>query len=251
VLPVLVYAGEVVVESGSGLVGSVPVENEVALRDIGEAIVSCGRCSRLVRWREQAEAYAPRVYAQENYWARPVPGFGDPGARVYALGLATSAHGGNRTGRAFTGNPSADWLVGALHRAGLANQPTSTYRADGLELHGVWMGSAVRCAPPQNRPTAAERASCVPYLQAELDALIELRVLLTLGQFAWRCALELVADRPFPKFAHGAEHPGRDGLVVLAAYHPSPQNTNTGRLTAAMLDEVVQRAKHLAGIDLA
>lgn len=235
-------------EGGSGSVGTASVKNELALRDAREAIISCSRCSRLVCWREQAAAHAPRAYADEDYWARPVPGFGDPGARVYALGLATSAHGGNRTGRAFTGNPSADWLVAALHRAGLANQPTSTHRADGLVLHRLWMGSAVRCPPPQNRPTAAERASCLPYLRAELDALIELRVLLTLGQFAWRCALDLVADPPVPKFAHGAEHLGRDGLVVLASYHPSPQNTNTRRLTAPMFDEVLARAKHLAGL---
>lgn len=215
---------------------------------VTRAIVDCDRCPRLVRWREDAATARPRAFADDEYWARPVPGFGDPNARLYALGMATAAHGGNRTGRAFTGNSSATWLMAALHRAGLANQAGSTHRGDGLKLHDVWMGSAVRCAPPRNRPTATERASCLPHLRAELDVLPELRVVMTLGQFAWRCAVDLLADRPFPKFAHGAECQARDGLTILASYHPSRQNTNTGRLTAPMLDDVVRRGRQLANI---
>ncbi len=224
------------------------VSPDLSLGDIEAAIVGCCRCPRLVCWREQASTQAPRAFADDRYWSRPVAGFGDPHARIYALGLATSAHGGNRTGRAFTGNPTAEWLVAALHRAGLANQATSTHRGDGLVLRGVWMGSAVRCAPPQNRPTATERATCLPYLDAELAALVDLRVILTLGQFAWRCAVELLTDRPFPKFAHGAEYRTSSGQILLASYHPSRQNTNTGRLTQSMLDDVVQRASQLASL---
>ena len=236
------------VESDEAVAGLTPGIGEHALREIEAAIVGCCRCPRLVCWREQAAAKAPRAFADDAYWSRPVAGFGDPGARIYILGLATAAHGGNRTGRAFTGNASADWVVTALHRAGLANQATSTRRGDGLALHRVWMGSAVRCAPPQNRPTATERATCLPYLDAELTALADLRVVLALGQFAWRCATELLTDRPVPKFAHAAEHRATSGQVLLASYHPSRQNTNTRRLTRSMLDEVVDRAKQLADV---
>lgn len=202
-------------------------------------------------WRESARARAPRSLRGEPYWARPVPGFGDPQARLYVLGLAPAAHGGNRTGRSFTGNPTADWLIAALHRAGLANQPTSEHRADGLRLHGVRVGSAVRCAPPQNQPTPAERDTCLPFLRAELDALPELRVILALGRFAWICAQRLLAPRPHVRFGHGARQPAMDGLTLFASYHPSRQNTNTARLTVAMLDELVVRAADLAGLGAA
>ena len=217
-----------------------------ALDLIGREIVACRRCPRLVGWREAVAVAPPPRFRDASYWARPVPGYGDQQARMYVLGLAPSAHGGNRTGRSFTGNPTADWLVAALYRAGLASQPTSEHRADGLMLDGVWMGSAVRCAPPQNRPTAAERERCLPYLAAELTALQRLRVVLTLGQFAWRCATELLAPDARPRFAHGAELAAAGGLTILASYHPSRQNTNTGRLTEAMLDAVVQRGRELS-----
>ena len=219
------------------------------LNELGSEIVGCRRCSRLVAWREAAPLHPPPSLQGSRYWAKPVPGFGDPAARIYALGLAPSAHGGNRTGRSFTGNPTADWLVAALYRAGLANQTTSEHRGDGLVLRGVWMGSAVRCAPPQNRPTALEKAACLPFLHAELSALRELRVVLALGQFAWRCAVESLADRPFATFGHGAQQTTRSGLRILGSYHPSPQNTNTGVLTTAMLAEVIERAKQLAADD--
>lgn len=222
----------------------------LTLHEVERAIVDCRRCPRLVSWRETASRRAPRAFRAEEYWGRPVSGFGDPAARVYVLGLAPSAHGGNRTGRAFTGSPTADWLVAALFRADLANQATSIHRADGLVLRGVWMGSAVRCAPPENRPTPQERDTCLPYLAAEIEALTELRVLLVLGWYAWDAALRLLGQRPFPCFAHGAEHRPPRGLTLLASYHPSRQNTNTGRLTAPMLDAVVKRAKQAAGLPL-
>jgi uracil-DNA glycosylase family 4 len=217
-----------------------------ALGSVGRAITGCSRCPRLVAWRAEAARHPPPRFAGEQYWARPVPGFGDPAARIYVLGLATAAHGGNRTGRAFTGNPTADWLVRAMHRAGLANQPTSEHRDDGLRLRSAWMGSAVRCAPPGNRPTPAERDACLPFLSAEVAALPRLRVLVCLGAFAWHTALHWAGGRPKPRFAHGAEHRLDDGLVLLASYHPSQQNTNTGLLTEAMLDTVFRRARTLA-----
>lgn len=216
-----------------------------ALETITRQVVACGRCPRLVTWREEAAHHAPTRFAGEPYWARPVPGFGDPSARIYVLGLAPSAHGGNRTGRSFTGNPTADWLVAALYRAGLASQPSSEHRHDGLRLTDVWMASAVRCAPPQNRPSAEERARCLPYLSRELAALTRLRVVVALGQFAWRCALEVTGAASTP-FGHGARQSAAPGLTILASYHPSRQNTNTGRLTAAMLDDVVAHARQLA-----
>jgi uracil-DNA glycosylase family 4 len=177
-----------------------------ALEAVGREITACTRCPRLVAWRTEVAAAPPARFAGQEYWARPVPGFGDPGARIHVLGLATAAHGGNRTGRAFTGNPTADWVVHALHRAGLANQPTSEHAGDGLRLRGVWLGSAVRCAPPGNRPTPAERDACLPFLSAEVAALPELRALVCLGAFAWQAALHWAGVRPKPRFAHGAEH---------------------------------------------
>ncbi len=213
-----------------------------ALAAVEREIVACTRCPRLVAWRGEVAARPPARFAGQVYWARPVPGFGDPAARIYVLGLATAAHGGNRTGRAFTGNPTADWVVRALHRAGLANQPVSEHADDGLRLRGVWFGSAVRCAPPGNRPTAEERDACLPYLSAEVAALPELRVVLCLGAFAWGAALHWAGVRPRPRFGHGVEHRLGSGLVLLGSYHPSRQNTSTGVLTESMLDAVVGRA---------
>ena len=222
------------------------MSTEQRLAELHEQVVACRRCPRLVAFREHAAAHPRPAYAGQDYWARPVPGFGDPAAGVYVLGLATAAHGGNRTGRAFTGNATADWLVAALHRAGLADRPTSTAPGDGLRLTGAWMASAVRCAPPQDRPTTAERRECARFLDAELALLTRVRVIVCLGGSAWNAAVDWAGVRPRPPFGHGREHPIGGGRTLLASYHPSPQNTRTGRLTAAMLDAVLDRAAHLA-----
>jgi uracil-DNA glycosylase family 4 len=194
------------------------------------------------------------AFAHEVYWARPVPGFGDPAARALVFGLAPAAHGGNRTGRVFTGDRSGDFLFAALARCGLANQPTSRHRDDGLKLRDVWITAAVRCAPPANRPTTAERERCLPWSVRELSLLANVRVLLCLGAFAWDAALRLIAaaagpaattPRPRPRFAHGAELPG-ERYTLVGCYHPSQQNTFTGRLTEPMIDEVLLRVCALA-----
>jgi len=224
--------------SGTGLPANLQrIEREVA---------DCSRCPRLVAWRREAALHPPPRYAGENYWARPVPGFGDSAAHLYVLGLATAAHGGNRTGRAFTGNPSADWLSAALYRAGYANRPASEYCGDGFRLHGAWMASAVRCPPPGNRPTAEERDGCLPYVDAELQALPDVAVVLTLGSFAWNAACRQAGARPYPAFGHGAEFTRPDGRIQIGCYHPSRQNTATGRLTVSMLDQTFERARALA-----
>lgn len=199
-----------------------------------------------MRSRQAAATDPPPKYRGQSYWARPVPGFGDPDARIYVLGLAPAAHGGNRTGRAFTGNPSADWLTPALHAVGLANQPESENADDGLRLAGVRTGSAVRCAPPANRPTAKERDTCLPHLAAEITALAQLRVIVALGGFAWSAALGLLDAPPRPRFRHGAEHVLPGGLTLLASYHPSRQNTATGLLRTGMLEDVLGRAVELS-----
>jgi uracil-DNA glycosylase family 4 len=185
------------------------------------------------------------AYAGEQYWGRPVPGFGDPRARLYVLGLAPAAHGGNRTGRVFTGDRSGDWLFASLHRAGFANQPTSRHRDDGLRLDGAFIGAAVRCPPPGNRPLPSERDNCLPYAGRELE-LLDPAVVVCLGAFAWDAACRLLRLRPKPRFAHGAEHHTPDGPVLLGTYHPSQQNTFTGKLTEEMLDAVFRRARELA-----
>ncbi len=185
------------------------------------------------------------AYAQETYWGRPVAGFGDPEARIVVFGLAPAAHGANRTGRFFTGDRSGDFLFAALHRAGFASKPVSRHREDGLRLSGLWITAAVRCAPPQNRPTPAERDACLPYSARELG-LLNARVLVCLGAFAWDAALRLLQIRPKPKFGHGAEV-ASGGPVLLGCYHPSQQNTFTGVLKPQMLDAVLLRAKELAG----
>ena len=205
-------------------------------------------------WREQAAREAPRRFAGQAYWARPLPGFGDPDARILVLGLAPAANGGNRTGRIFTGDSSGDFLWAALHRAGLANQPTSRHRGDGLRAIDCWVTAAVKCAPPGNKPRPSERGNCAPYLVRELAALDTVRVVLALGSFAWDAALATVAalggepPRPKPKFGHGAEtRLGR--WTLLGSYHPSQQNTFTGRLTPAMLDVVLRRARQIAAVE--
>ena len=187
------------------------------------------------------------AYANEEYWGRPVPGFGDPAARVYVLGLAPAAHGGNRTGRVFTGDRSGDWLFASMHRTGFASQPHSVSLDDGLRLSGVFVAAAVRCAPPANKPLPAERDACLPYAHAELELLAP-RVIVCLGLFAWNAACGLLGLRPRPRFGHGAEFAvdGGDGPVLLGSYHPSQQNTFTGKLTEAMTDQVFARARELA-----
>ena len=205
----------------------------------------------MVAWREEAARAAPRRFAGEAYWAKPLPGFGDPSARILILGLAPAANGGNRTGRIFTGDASGDFLWAAMYRAGLASQPTSTRRDDGLRAIGCWVTAAVKCAPPGNKPLPSERGNCAPYLVRELHALEGVRVVLALGAFAWDAALSTFAalgealPRPRPRFGHGAEtRIGR--WTLLGSYHPSQQNTFTRKLTPAMLDDVLAQARSLA-----
>jgi len=205
----------------------------------------------LVGWRDEAARHPPRRFVGQSYWARPLPGFGDPSARILLVGLAPAAHGGNRTGRLFTGDASGDFLFAALHRAGLANQPTSTSRDDGLQLTDAYIAAVNRCAPPDNKPTPGERDNCLPFLVAELAALQRLQVVVALGAYAWDGVLRALAARglvvhPRPAFAHGAEAVIGD-LFIVGSFHPSQQNTNTGRLTAAMLDNVLARARRLTG----
>ena len=221
-----------------------------SLRLLNERVVSCRRCPRLVCWREQAAREKRAAYRNEEYWGRPVPSFGDDQARVLICGLAPAAHGGNRTGRIFTGDRSGDWLFAALHRAGFANQPTSSHRDDGLRLTGCYVTACVRCAPPENCPTPRERENCLPYLVEELSLLSRVRVVVCLGSFAWDGALRALAARglitkPRPRFAHGAEAV-IGPYTLIGSYHPSQQNTFTGRLTTAMLDRIFRRARILA-----
>ncbi len=203
-------------------------------------------------WRERVAHEKRAAYRDEEYWGRPVPAFGDADARILVVGLAPAAHGANRTGRMFTGDRSGDWLFGALHRAGLASQPEATSRGDGLRLGNVLVTAAVRCAPPANKPTPAERDACRPWLEAELDLLRDVRVFVTLGSLAWNQTLRILADRgvavpvPRPRFGHLAEVALDDGPWVLGSYHPSQQNTFTGKLTETMFDRVWARAMALA-----
>jgi uracil-DNA glycosylase family 4 len=221
-----------------------PVPGLDALRD---EVVSCRRCPRLVAWRETVAA-APRAsFAGQDYWGRPLPGFGDPDARLLVVGLAPAAHGGNRTGRVFTGDRSGEWLWAALWRAGLANRPESVWQGDGLVATGVWVTAAVRCPPPQNRPSPEERDNCLPYLARELAELDRARAVLVLGSFAYEAVCRVLGVRPRPPFGHGAEVPLPGGRALVCSYHPSQQNTFTGRLTQQMLDSAVGRAVQLAG----
>jgi uracil-DNA glycosylase family 4 len=223
-----------------------------ALAALEAEITECRRCPRLVAWREEVARERRAAYRHEEYWGRPVPGFGDPAARVLLFGLAPAAHGGNRTGRVFTGDRSGDWLFGALHRTGFANQPTSRHIDDGLRLTDAWISAAVRCAPPANRPTPEERDTCLPWTLAELDLLTELRLIVCLGGFAWDAALRLRAaaglptPRPKPRFGHDVLFDDGGPLPMLGCFHPSQQNTFTGRLTEEMIDAVLLRARALA-----
>lgn len=217
------------------------------LESLSRAIVRCERCPRLRAWCAQVAETRRRAYRDETYWGKPVPGFGDPAARLLVVGLAPAAHGGNRTGRVFTGDSSGDWLYEALHRFGFANQPQSVSRDDGLVLHDAWITASARCAPPDNRPTPAELDTCGTWLAAELALLARVRVVVMLGRIAHERWLRAagrwgpVAARP--RFAHGAAHDFADGVRLLASYHPSRQNTQTGRLTRAMWHDVFRAAR--------
>lgn len=216
-----------------------------SLSSLSARIVACRRCERLVSWCATVGRDKRAAYADDRYWARPVPGFGDPAARLLVVGLAPGAHGANRTGRVFTGDRSGEWLYRALHRAGFANQPTSTVRDDGLTLRDCWVTVCVRCAPPDNKPTPAERDACLPFFADELRLLDRARVLVCLGAFAWDGVLRTIgAASPRPKFAHGAEA-SIAGYTLLGSFHPSQQNTFTGKLTEPMLDAVFARARAL------
>ena len=227
------------------------------LAELEREIVSCRRCPRLVAWRELIAREKRAAFSDQEYWGRPIPGFGDPRARVMIFGLAPAAHGANRTGRVFTGDRSGDFLFAALHRAGFANQPTSLHSGDGLALHDAWIMAAVRCAPPANKPTPQERDSCLPFALRELDLLADVQVMLCLGAFAWDAALRVLAargsalPRPKPRFAHGAEYRSEPpNPLLLGCFHPSQQNTFTGRITPEMLDAILRRARELTGLSI-
>ena len=220
------------------------------LRAINDVVVSCRACPRLVAWRETVAREKRAAFADEDYWGRPLPSFGDPEARLLIVGLAPAAHGGNRTGRIFTGDRSGDWLFASLWRCGFANQPQSLHRDDGLALHDAYVAAAVRCAPPANKPRPEERDRCLPYLVDEVRTLSRLKVVVALGSFAWDAALRVHATItgnrvvPKPRFGHAAEADLGE-FVLLGSYHPSQQNTFTGKLTEAMMDEVFARSRAL------
>lgn len=205
-------------------------------------MVGCRACPRLVAWREHVAEEKRAAYRDEEYWGRPIPGFGDPDARIVVLGLAPAAHGANRTGRVFTGDRSGDWLFRAMYRAGLANQPESVSIDDGLELVGAWVTAAVKCAPPANKPLPEERDACAPFLEREFAALTNAAVVVCLGQFGYQAACSHFGVRPRPKFGHGVEVPIDAGPTLVCSFHPSQQNTFTKRLTEPMLDAVFARA---------
>ncbi|MCH6469171.1 uracil-DNA glycosylase [Sinomonas terrae] len=233
-----------------------------AIPELDDAVATCRACPRLVAWREETARTKRAAFRDWDYWARPVPGFGPPDARLAIVGLAPAAHGGNRTGRAFTGDPSGDALYAALHDLGLASQPTSARRGDGLELYGVRITMPVHCAPPDNRPTTAERDTCRPWLTRELELLRpSLRAIVVLGGFGWQSLLPVMADggwrvpRPRPAFGHGSEaiipSPEGDGDVhLIGCYHPSQRNMFTRTLTPAMLREVLGRGAEVAGLQI-
>jgi uracil-DNA glycosylase family 4 len=229
-------------------------QGATGLSALATDIAGCRRCPRLVAWREKVARERRAAFAEEEYWGRPVAGFGDPSARVLLLGLAPAAHGANRTGRMFTGDRSGDFLFASLWRTGFASQPRSRSRDDGLTLRDTWVTAAVRCAPPANRPTPAEREQCLPWSVGEMRLLNDVRVVVCLGAFAWDAALRLIAGladppeaprRPRPRFGHGAELTG-ERYSLIGCYHPSQQNTFTGRLTEPMIDAVLERARVLA-----
>jgi len=220
------------------------------LAAIERSVVECRACPRLVEWRERAATEKVARFANETYWGRPVPGFGDDDAGVLVVGLAPAAHGGNRTGRIFTGDRSGDFLYASMHRVGLANQPTSVSADDGLGLSGAYVTAVNRCAPPANKPTPAERERCLPFLVQEIEALPRVRVVVALGSYGWDGVLRALAAaghtaRPKPRFGHGVEAPVGP-YTVLGCFHPSQQNTFTGKLTMPMMDAVMARAVSLA-----
>jgi len=229
-----------------------PTRKRQALAEITAEVIDCRRCPRLVAWREEVAANPRTSYRGETYWGRPITGFGDPQAPTVVVGLAPAAHGGNRTGRIFTGDRSGDWLFRSMHRAGLANQPHSVSVDDGLALDGAWVTAAVRCAPPANKPTLEERDTCADYLVRELTVL-QPAVIVVLGNFAyeavWRVLRELgtTLPAPRPKFGHAVEVP-TGGPTILCSFHPSQQNTFTGKLTEPMLDQIFFRARELSGL---
>jgi uracil-DNA glycosylase len=220
-----------------------------SLQKLREEVVACRRCPRLVAYRERVAREKKKQFKGDAYWGRPVPGFGDPAARLVLIGLAPGAHGSNRTGRMFTGDRSAEFLVGGLHAAGFANQPHSTARGDGLRYEDAYLTAAVRCVPPDNRPIPAEKANCLPFLTRELRLVPQARSLLALGGFAWDAVRDAVPDlygvpRPTSEFAHGRCVPLGPGRPMLwASYHPSPQNTNTGKLTPRMFAELLEHIR--------
>jgi uracil-DNA glycosylase family 4 len=216
-----------------------------ALNELNAAVVSCRQCPRLVEWRERVGRERRAAYREEEYWARPIPGFGDAAARILVVGLAPAAHGGNRTGRMFTGDRSGDWLYRALYRAGFASQPESVHADDGLTLTDAYVSAAVRCAPPNNKPSPTERDNCAPYLRRELELLGNVSVFVALGSFGYEALCRLLGVRPRPKFAHLAEVRVADGRAIVCSYHPSQQNTFTGRLTEEAFDAVFTRARTL------
>ena len=231
-------------------------KTEVALGNLTKEMVSCRRCPRLVEHREHIGQVKRASYAHWDYWARPVPSFGDPMAPLMALGLAPAAHGGNRTGRVFTGDASATFLIKAMYEAGLANQPVSDHRDDGLEYRGVYVCAAVRCVPPQDRPTPEEQRNCLPYLVQEMRQLPNLRVVLALGLIAFQAALRALrgmsSERIRAKFGHGEVYRfGPELPLLVGCYHPSPRNTNTGRLSMEQLAETLSMAKRLSEVELA
>lgn len=239
-----------------GVVDEAPRVTDVrpgVLAAVEAEVVACRACPRLVEWRERVAARPPRRFADETYWGRPAPGWGDPGARIVLVGLAPGANGSNRTGRMFTGDRAGDFLYAALHRAGLASRPVSRALDDGLELRGAFITAVVRCCPPANRPAPDERDRCLPFLVRELGALPDTRIVVALGAFAWDGILRALAalgcaGRPLPRFGHAAEA-SIGPYRLIGSYHPSQQNTFTGRLTTSMLDDVLLRAIELAGFD--
>ena len=223
-----------------------PRKNHDSLQVLHADIAGCRACPRLVDWREQVARDKRASYADDDYWGRGVPGFGDPEARIVVVGLAPAAHGANRTGRMFTGDRSGDFLYAGLHRVGLANQPESTGLDDGLELNDVWITSPVKCAPPANKPTTTERDACAPFLARELTLLTNATVFVPLGGFGYQATCKFLGVAPRPKFAHGVEVDVGDGRTIVGSFHVSQQNTFTGRLTEPMFDEVLQRAVAVA-----
>ncbi len=243
-------------DHGAGQTRTARLHTSAALTVVHAAIVSCDKCPRLRRYCARIAREKRRAFRDEVYWGRPVPGFGDPAARLLIVGLAPAAHGANRTGRVFTGDGvggSGDFLMSALHRAGFANLPTSHHPADGLALSGAFIAAAVRCAPPDNNPTPSEIARCLPHLDAEIAALPEIRAVVALGKIGFDAYLQLlktrgIVMRPRPSFGHGSRYLMPNGQALIGCYHPSRQNTNTGKLTAPMMDAVLAQARRDIGL---